>query len=217
MPGLTAYVGLLDHGRPKAGETVVVSAAPGRSASSSARSRASRAAARSGSPAPTKCDYVIKELGFSTAVNYKADDFRERLKDACPDGIDVYFDNVGGPVAEAAASLFNLFGRMPVCGRIAAYNSVPTVNGPDPLARFMGLVLTRRLAVRGFIVSDHYDRAPGFTRDMAAWLRSGEVRYREDIVEGLERAVEAFQGLMQGRNRGKLIVKVGNDPTRRAA
>lgn len=215
MPGLTAYVGLLDHGRPKAGETVVVSAAAGavgQVVGQLARINGCRAVGIAG--ADDKCDYVVDELGFSAAVNYKAADFPERLKGACPDGVDVYFDNVGGPVSEAVASLFNLNGRMLVCGRISAYNAVPTINGPDPLARFLGLVLTRRLTVRGFLVFDHSDRIPEFAKQMAAWLKSGDVRYREDIVEGIENTVEAFQGLMQGRNRGKLIVKVGDDPTR---
>jgi hypothetical protein len=103
---------------------------------------------------------------------------------------------------------------MLVCGRISAYNAAPTISGPDPLARFMGLALTRRLTVRGFLVFDHADRQEEFLRDMRAWLKSGEVRYREDIVEGIEKTVEAFQGLMRGKNRGKLIVKVGDDPTR---
>jgi NADPH-dependent curcumin reductase CurA len=214
MPGLTAYVGLLDHGKPKAGETVVVSAAAGavgQVVGQLARIKGCRAIGIAG--ADDKCDYVVNELGFTAAVNYKADDYRARLKAACPHGVDIYFDNVGGPVAEAAASLFNLFGRMLVCGRISAYNAPPTVSGPDPLARFMGLTLTRRLTVRGFLVFDHADRRAAFLRDMQAWLKSGEVRYREDIVEGIERTVEAFQGLLTGRNRGKLIVKVGADPT----
>ncbi len=215
MPGMTAYVGLLDHGRPKAGETVVVSAAAGavgQVVGQLARIKGCRAIGIAG--ADDKCDYVVNELGFTAAVNYKAADFRERLKAACPDGVDIYFDNVGGPVADAVVSLFNLYGRMLVCGRIAAYNTPPTVDGPDPLARFMGLVLTRRLTVRGFLVFDHSDRIPEFAKDMAGWLKSGEVRYREDIVEGIEKTVEAFQGLMQGRNRGKLIVRIGDDPTR---
>lgn len=217
MPGLTAYVGLLDHGRPKAGETVVVSAAAGavgQVVGQLARIKGCRAVGIAG--ADDKCAYVVDELGFAAAVNYKAADFRDRLKQACPNGVDIYFDNVGGPVAEAVASLFNLYGRMLICGRIAAYNTPPTVSGPDPLARFMGLTLTRRLTVRGFLVFDHSDRIPDFARDMTAWLKSGEVRYREDVVEGIEKTVEAFQGLMQGRNRGKLIVKVGDDPTQAA-
>ncbi len=218
MPGLTAYVGLLDHGRPKPGETVVVSAAAGavgQVVGQIARIKGCRAIGVAG--ADDKCDYVVNELGFTAAVNYKAEDFRDQLKAACPDGVDIYFDNVGGPVADAAASLLNLYGRMLVCGRISAYNTPPTVSGPDPLARFMGLTLTRRLTVRGFLVFDHNDRIPDFTRDMTAWLKSGEVRYRDDIVEGIEKTVEAFQGLMKGRNRGKLIVKIGDDPTRSGA
>jgi len=218
MPGLTAYVGLLEHGRPKAGETVVVSAASGavgQVVGQIAMLKGARAVGIAG--ADDKCAYVADELGFSAAVNYKAADFKEQLKAACPDGVDVYFDNVGGPVADATVALFNDFGRMPVCGRIAAYNQAPTVSGPDPLARFMGLVLTRRLAVRGFIVFDHAERIGDFERDMSGWLAEGKVRYREDVVEGFDKTVAAFQGLLGGRNRGKLIVKVSDDPTRRAA
>jgi NADPH-dependent curcumin reductase CurA len=215
MPGLTAYAGLLEHGRPKAGETVVVSAASGavgQVVGQIARIKGCRVVGIAGTD--EKCGYVTSDLGFTAAVNHRAPDFLDQLKAACPDGVDVYFDNVGGPVAQAVAPLFNDFGRMPVCGRIAHYNEIATVNGPDPLARFMTLVLTRRLSVRGFIVTDHADRDPDFQREMSRWLRGGEVRYREDIIEGFDNTVEAFQGLLQGRNRGKLLIRVGDDPTR---
>ncbi len=222
MPGLTAYVGLLEHGKPQAGETVVVSAASGavgQVVGQIAKLQGCRVVGVAG--AADKCAYVVEELGFDTAVNYREPDFAERLAAACPDGVDIYFENVGGAVFDAVLPLMNDFGRIPVCGRIAHYNDGGVgggkAEGPDRLVRLMGLVLVRRLTLRGFIVFDHAERQPDFLRDMAGWLASGAVRYREDIVEGLESAVAAFQGLLQGRNRGKLLVRVGEDPTRGAA
>jgi NADPH-dependent curcumin reductase CurA len=199
MPGFTAYAGLLLHGRPKEGETVVVSAAAG-------------AVGIAG--ADDKCRMILDEFGFDAAVNYKDRDFRDRLAQACPKGVDIYFENVGGDVFRAVLPLLNDFARIPVCGRIAHYNDTGLPEGPDRLAQFMGLVLTRRLSVRGFIQFDHLDLMPDFRRDMATWIREGKVRYREDIVQGFGNTVEAFRGLLTGRNRGKLIVQVGDDPTR---
>jgi NADPH-dependent curcumin reductase CurA len=215
MPGFTAYVGLLDLGQPKAGETVVVSAAAGavgQVVGQLAKLRGCRAVGIAGSD--DKCEYVVNELGFDAAVNYNASDFNERLAAACPQGVDVYFENVGGKVLEAVLELFNDFARMPVCGSISQYNATALPQGPDKLPRFMRVVLTRRLSVRGFIQFDHRERLPDFQREMSQWLRSGQIKYREDIVQGLENAVEAFQGLLSGRNRGKLIVQVAADPTR---
>ncbi|MGF1552886.1 MAG: NADP-dependent oxidoreductase [Paracoccaceae bacterium] len=215
MPGMTAYVGLLDHGRPKEGETVVVSAASGavgQVVGQIARMKGCRVVGVAG--ADDKCGYVTGELGFDAAVNYKAEDFPDCLARACTDGVDIYFENVGGAVFDAVLPLMNDFGRIPVCGRIASYNDAHA-DGPDRLTRAMGLVLTRRLTLRGFIVWDHRERQDDFLRDMSQWIADGRVRYREDVVEGLENAVEAFRGLLSGRNRGKLIVKVGEDPTGR--
>ncbi|MGN6773294.1 MAG: NADP-dependent oxidoreductase [Rhizobiaceae bacterium] len=214
MPGFTAYAGLLLHGRPKKGETVVVSAASGavgQIVGQIARIKGCRAVGIAG--ADDKCRMILEEFGFDAAVNYKDKDFRDRLAEACPKGIDVYFENVGGDVFRAALPLLNDFARIPVCGRIAHYNDTGLPEGPDRLAQFMGLVLTKRLSVRGFIQFDHLDLMPDFRRDMAAWIHEGKVRYREDIVEGLENTVEAFRGLLTGRNRGKLIVQVSDDPT----
>ena len=215
MPGFTAYAGLLLHGRPQAGETVVVSAASGavgQIVGQIARIKGCRAVGIAG--AEDKCRMILDEFGFDAAVNYKDADFRDRLVQACPKGADVYFENVGGDVFRAVLPLLNDFARIPVCGRIAHYNDTALPQGPDRLAQFMGMVLTKRLSVRGFIQFDHLDLMPDFRRDMTAWIRDGKVRYREDIVEGLENTVEAFRGLLTGRNRGKLIVKVGDDPTR---
>jgi NADPH-dependent curcumin reductase CurA len=215
MPGFTAYAGLLEHGRPKAGETVVVSAASGavgQIVGQIARIKGCRAVGIAG--ADDKCRMILDEFGFDAAVNYKDENFRDRLAEACPKGIDVYFENVGGDVLRAVLPLLNDFARIPVCGRIAHYNDTALPEGSDRLPQFMGLVLTKRLSVRGFLQFDHLELMPDFRRDMAAWIREGKVRYREDIVQGFENTVDAFRGLLTGRNRGKLIVQVGDDPSR---
>jgi len=210
MPGMTAYVGLLDLGQPKAGETVVVSAAAGAVGSivgQLAKIRGCRAVGVAGSQA--KCDYVVKELGLDACVSYRAPDLFAVLKDACPQGIDVYFDNVGGDVLKTVLRLVNPFARIPLCGLISQYNATELPPGPN-----MGAVLVNRVTIRGFIVSDHVDRMLPFLADMAGWLREGRVKYREDVVEGLEQAPRAFIGLLRGENLGKMLVKVGPDPTR---
>jgi NADPH-dependent curcumin reductase CurA len=215
MPGFTAYAGLLLHGRPKEGETVVVSAASGavgQIVGQIAKIKGCRTVGIAG--ADDKCHMILDEFGFDAAVNYKNEDFRDRLAEACAKGVDVYFENVGGDVFRAVLPLLNDFARIPVCGRIAHYNDTALPEGPDRLAQFMGLVLTKRLSVRGFIQFDHLDLMPDFRRDMPTWIREGKVRYREDIVMGIENTVEAFRGLLTGRNRGKLIVQIGDDPTR---
>lgn len=216
MPGFTAYVGLLEIGQPKAGETVVVAAASGavgQVVGQIAKIKGCRVVGIAG--ADDKCDYVVNELGFDACVNYKEDDFSVQLKDACPDGIDVYFENVGGKVLNAVIELLNDFSRMPVCGLIAHYNDSELPAGPDQLPKLMRAVLTRRVMIRGFLQFDFNSRFPDFLRDMSGWVRSGEVKYREDIVEGLENTVTAFQGLLSGRNRGKLLIRVSPDPTRK--
>jgi NADPH-dependent curcumin reductase CurA len=211
MPGLTAYVGLLDVGRPEPGETVVVSAASGAVGSAVgqiAKIRGCRVVGVAGGKA--KCDYVVDELGFDACVDYKAGDVLPALAAACPGGIDVYFDNVGGAILAAALRLVNPHARVPLCGLISQYNAPEPPPGPN-----WGTLLINRVMVKGFIVSDHLDRLPDFLRECTAWVREGRLRYREDVVEGLEHAPTAFIGLLEGRNFGKLIVKVGADPTRR--
>ena len=214
MPGHTAYVGLLDHGRPNPGETVVVSAASGAVGSvvgQIAKIKGCRVVGIAG--APEKCAYVTNELGFDACVSHRGDDLSGALRAACPGGIDVYFENVGGKVFEAVLPLLNDFARIPVCGRIANYNLTEPPSGPDQVARLMGLTLVRRLTFRGFIVFDHLDRQPDFLRDVAAWIREGRIKYREDVVDGLDRAIPAFLGLLRGENFGKLLVRVSEDPT----
>jgi NADPH-dependent curcumin reductase len=210
MPGMTAYVGVLDFGRPKPGETVVVSAASGAVGSvvgQIAKLQGCRAVGIAGGKA--KCDYVVGELGLDACVDYKAGDFPAALSKACPGGVDVYFDNVGGEILEAVLRLVNPHARVPLCGLISQYNATAPPPGPN-----WGVLLVNRVLVKGFIISDHLDRMPDFLRDCGAWLREGKLKYREDVVTGLENAPSAFIGLLAGRNFGKLIVRVGEDPTR---
>ena len=214
MPGLTAYVGLLDIDQPKEGETVVVSAATGAVGSlvgQIAKLRGCRVVGVAG--APEKCRYAVDALGMDACVSHRDTDLADTLRAACPDGIDVYFENVGGRVLDAALRLMNANGRIPVCGAIAHYNDTGPPSAPDRLAGAMRIILTRRLSVRGFIVFDHHHRIPDFVRDVSGWLRDGRVTYREDVVDGIDNAVEAFRGLLRGENFGKLIVKVSDDPT----
>lgn len=209
MPGFTAYVGLREFGQPQPGETVVVSAASGavgQVVGQIAKMKGCRVVGVAG--AEDKCDYVVSEYGFDACMNYKDEDFEEQLAAACPDGIDVYFENVGGKVFEAVMTLINDFARIPVCGRIAHYNQTRLPEGPDRLIPFMGQILIKRLMFRGFIQSDHHELLPDFRRDMGQWLREGKVKYREDVVEGFENTLSAFQGLLQGNNRGKLVIRV---------
>jgi NADPH-dependent curcumin reductase CurA len=209
MPGMTAYTGLLTIGQPKPGETVVVAAATGPVGSlvgQIARIKGCRAVGIAGGP--DKCRHLIDELGFDAAVDHRAPDLPERLRAACPQGIDIYFENVGGAVWEAVLPLLNNFARVPVCGVVAHYNDTELPPGPNQMPRLMRAVLTKRLTLRGFIVSDFAAQAADFQRDVTAWLSEGKITYREDVVEGLESAPEAFIGLLQGRNFGKLLVRV---------
>ncbi|TIU47965.1 MAG: NADP-dependent oxidoreductase [Mesorhizobium sp.] len=208
MPGFTAYAGLLTIGRPRAGETVVVAAASGAVGSAVgqiARIKGARAVGIAGGP--EKCAFVRQELGFDAVVDHRADNFAEQLKVACPGGIDVYFENVGGPVWDAVFPLLNEFARVPVCGLIAQYN-IPADSGADRLPALMQQVLHRSLTIRGFIQREFVDQRPAFYREMAEWIASGRVRYREDIVDGIGNAPQAFLGLLEGKNFGKLIVRV---------
>jgi len=209
MPGLTAYVGLLDIGEPKPGETVVLAAATGAVGSvvgQIAKLKGCRVVGIAG--AAEKCEYAVKELGYDACVSHYDKDMAAQLAAACPDGIDVYFENVGGSSWEAAMPLLNNFARVPVCGLIAHYNQTELPPGPDRMSLLQGLILRRSLKMQGFIVSNYQNRIPDFVSDMTGWLAQGKVKYREDMVEGLENAPEAFLGLFSGQNFGKLVVKV---------
>ncbi len=213
MPGMTAYTGLLTIGRPEAGETVAVAAASGAVGSvvgQIAKIKGCRAVGIAGGP--DKCAYVEGELGFDACVDHRADGFAARLADACAGGIDVYFENVGGAVFEAVMPLLNPFSRVPVCGLIAHYNDTALPPGPNLVPRLMALVLVRRITMRGFIVRDFADQQDDFLREAGGWVREGRIRWREDVVDGLENAPEALIGLLEGRNFGKLVVRVSEAP-----
>ena len=215
MPGMTAYMGLLEIGQPKSGETVVVAAATGAVGSivgQIARLKGCRVVGIAGSR--EKCEFALNELGFDACINYKDANFRDSLKTACPDGIDVYFESVGGMVFEAIIPLLNFQSRIPVCGLIAHYNDTELPSGPNVLPKFMRVVLTQRVMIRGFIVSDFSDKQSEFLHEMSEWIIEGKIKYKEDIVEGLENAVASFQGLLRGKNFGKLLIQVGKDSTR---
>jgi len=208
MPGFTAYAGLRNIGKPKPGETVVVAAASGAVGSvvgQIAKLRGARAVGIAGGP--EKCAFIRDELGFDVAIDHHTKDFGVQHAAACPDGIDVYFENVGGAVAEAVFPLLNDFARIPVCGLIAHYNNEPA-EGLDRLPGFMRAVLRKSLTVRGFIQREFVDQRPDFLAEASAWIADGRLKFREDIVDGLENAPEAFIGLLQGKNFGKLIIRV---------
>jgi len=206
MPGMTAYVGLLDIGEPKSGETVFVSAAAGAVGSivcQIAKIKGCRVIGSTGSAA--KLAWLIEEVGIDAAFNYKeTPDISTALGHHSPDGIDIYFENVGGAHLEAALGNMNDFGRIPVCGMISQYNL--GIGEPGP--RNMTSIIGKRLKLQGFIVSDHYDRLPQFTVDMTSWIETGKVKWKETVYEGLESAPEAFIGLFKGENFGKMLVKL---------
>lgn len=209
MPGMTAYVGLLDIGQPKAAETVVVSAAAGAVGSAVgqiAKLKGCRVVGLAGSH--VKCRYAVEELGFDACVNYRTEELAPALGRACPNGIDIYFDNVGGPVLAAVLRLIRRNARVALCGLISQYNATELPPGPNLLP-----LLVNRALIKGFIISDHLDRMADFLTDCTRWVKDGKLKYREDVVEGLENAPSAFIGLLQGRNFGKLLIKVGDDPT----
>ncbi len=209
MPGMTAYTGLLDIGRPQAGETVVVSAASGAVGSlvgQIAKLKGARAIGIAGGP--DKCRYVEHDLGFDACLDRRADDLPARLKAACPNGIDVYFENVGGAVFEAVFPLLNNFARVPICGQIATYNATEMPAGSLRTSTLTRAILTKRLTLRGFIVSDFAARHADFLRDVSTWFREGRIKYREDVVDGIDNAPRALIGLLRGENFGKMLVRV---------
>jgi NADPH-dependent curcumin reductase CurA len=206
MPGMTAYVGLLDIGKPIPGETVFVSAAAGAVGSlvcQIAKLKGCRVVGSAGSG--EKVAWLLEQAGVDAAINYKTvADLKEAVGHHCPDGVDIYFENVGGEHLEAALANMNQFGRIPVCGMISQYNLAEGQPGPRNLA----LIIGKRLTLRGFIVSDHRDRSSQFKADMRAWIQGGVVRWEETVFEGLEAAPEAFIGLFEGLNMGKMLVKL---------
>lgn len=212
MPGFTAWAGLLQIGRPQPGETVVVAAASGAVGSvvgQIARIHGARAVGIAGGA--DKCAFVRDVLGFDAVIDHRLPDFAAQLAAACPHGVDVYFENVGGKVFDAVFPLLNDFARVPVCGLISQYNALPqAASGPDRLALVMRDVLKKSLTVRGFIQREFTALRPAFLQEAQGWIADGRLRYREDIVDGLANAPAAFIDLLQGHNFGKLVVKVAD-------
>jgi NADPH-dependent curcumin reductase CurA len=210
MPGFTAYVGLLDIGQPKAGETVVVAAATGAVGSVVGQLAKLKGACVVGiAGGADKCRHAVEVLGFDACLDRHAPDLAAHLAAACPQGIDVYFENVGGEVFSAVLPLLNLHARVPVCGFISHYSDLAPPAGPDRLPGLVATLLARRIRMQGFIILDHYgERFDAFRRDMDAWLLEGRITLREDLVDGLEQAPQALARLLQGGNFGKTVVRV---------
>ena len=208
MPGMTAYFGLLDIGRPKPGETVVVSGAAGAvgaTVGQIARIKGCRAVGIAGGAA--KCRYLVDELGFDAAIDYKTGDVRDGLRTHCPAGVDVYFDNVGGDILDVVLTRLARHARIVICGAISQYNNTAPVKGPS---NYLSL-LVNRARMEGMVVFDYADRFPQAMRDIAAWIAQGKLKSREDIAAGLETFPETLLKLFSGENFGKLVLKVGDD------
>ncbi|MCG6217353.1 NADP-dependent oxidoreductase [Vibrio furnissii] len=210
MPGFTAYMGLLEIGQPKAGETIVVAAATGpvgATVGQIGKIKGCRVVGVAGGE--DKCRHAVDVLGFDACIDHKADDFAEQLAQACPQGIDVYFENVGGKVFDAVMPLLNTKARIPLCGLVSQYNATALPEGPDRLSSLMGMLLVKRIKMQGFIIFDDYGhRYNEFAQDMSQWLAEGKMQYREQIVPGLAQAPTAFMGLLEGKNFGKLVIEV---------
>ncbi|TWX66772.1 NADP-dependent oxidoreductase [Colwellia demingiae] len=213
MPGLTAYMGLLDIGQPKAGETVVVAAATGAVGSLVGQIAKIQGCKVIGIAGGTeKCQYAVDTLGFDACLDHHSDELAALLAKTCTDGIDVYFENVGGKVFDAVLPLLNPKSRIPVCGLISQYNATELPDGPDRLSLLMGTLLVKRAKMQGFIVFDDYGHRYGeFNKAMMTWLSEGKIKYKEHRVEGLENSISSFIGLLEGKNFGKLVVRVGPD------
>ena len=211
MPGYTAYAGLLKIGEPKPGETVVVAAASGpvgATVGQIAKLKGCRVVGIAGGP--EKCAHVVENLRFDACIDHKADNFSDQLKAACPDGVDVYFENVGGRVLYAVLPLLNAFARMPVCGVVSWYNLTGLPDGPDFGPAIMGTILRMKVKVEGFIIFDSFPASlfKDFVSDMSGWLESGQVQYKEQVIDGLEHAPAALNDLLVGNCFGKMVVKV---------
>lgn len=210
MPGFTAYMGLLDIGQPKAGETLVVAAATGPVGATVGQIAKIKGCYTVGvAGGEEKCRYAVEELGFDVCLNHYADDFAEQLAKATPNGIDIYYENVGGKVFDAVYPLLNTGARVPVCGVVSQYNKIESIQGIDRLPDFMTSMIVKRIRVQGFIIFDDYaEHYPAFYQEMSDWIKAGKIKYKEHTVEGLENTVEAFIGLLNGKNFGKLVVKL---------
>lgn len=213
MPGFTAYMGLMDIGKPKAGETLVVAAATGPVGATViqiGKLMGCRVIAVVGDA--EKCRIAKEVFGADIALSHKDEDFAEKLNEACPNGIDIYFENVGGKVFKAVLPLLNPNARIPLCGTISGYNNSELPNGPDYLDKAWSILQTRRIAVKGFIIFDDYGHRYGeFSEQMGKWVAEGKIRYLEQIVDGLENAPDSLKGLLEGQNFGKMVIRVGPD------
>ncbi|WCP69914.1 NADP-dependent oxidoreductase [Vibrio tubiashii] len=212
MPGFTAYMGLLDIGQPKAEDTLVVAAATGAVGSmvgQIGKLKGCRVIGVAGGE--EKCRYAVEKLGFDLCLDHKADDFEQQLAAACDQGIDIYFENVGGKVFDAVMPLLNTGARVPLCGLISQYNATSLPEGPDRMSMLMAQLLIKRIKMQGFIIFDDYGHRYGeFAADMGQWLAEGKIHYREHLVEGFDKAPEAFIGLLEGKNFGKLVIKTND-------
>ncbi len=208
MPGMTAYFGLLEIGKPRPDGTLLVTSAAGAVGSAVGqigKLKGCRIIGVAGSD--SKVDYLVSELGFDDAFNYKTvKNYYRKLRTLCPKGIDVYFDNVGGAVTDAVFRLINVGARIVICGQISQYNLTRPEMGP----RFLWQLIVKRARIEGFLVGDFAERYEAGLQEMASWLADERIRYREDIAEGIEQAPEAFIGLLQGRNHGKQLIKIGS-------
>ena len=215
MPGTTAYVGMHNFAKPQEGETLVVSAASGAvgaTVGQIGKIYGCRVIGVAGTD--DKCEFTKTELGFDDCVNYKDPDFKEKLKFACPEGIDIYWENVGGITFDTVLPLLNDYARIPVCGLISLYNATSLKGGEqDRLPLLFRQILTKRMMIRGFIVFNHYDQREESILALSKWIKEGKIKYKEDFVDGLENAPNAFIGLLNGKNFGKLVVRVNPDPT----
>ncbi len=213
MPGFTAWAGLKHIGEPKPGETIAVAAATGpvgATVGQIGKILGCRVVGIAGGP--EKCEYAVNELGFDVCIDHKAPDFSEQLAKASPDGIDVYFENVGGKVLDAIIPLLNANARVPVCGLVSQYNATELPAGPDRMNWLMGQILRKKIKLQGFIIFDNFGHLyPEFAKEMGAWVEQGKIKYREEIIDGLENAPQAFIGLLKGENFGKRVIRVGSD------
>ncbi|MGP5407020.1 NADP-dependent oxidoreductase [Psychrobacter celer] len=212
MPGFTGYMGLTDIGKPQKGETLVVAAATGpvgATVGQVGNQYGLRTVGIAGGA--DKCEFAVRELGFDVCIDHKANDFAEQLKNACPDGIDIYYENVGGKVFDAVMPLLNAHARIPVCGLVSQYNATDLPEGKDRLGMLMGLILRQRLTVKGFIIFEEYgDHFPEFLETMGKWVESGAVKTKEHITDGLNNAPDAFVKMLNGENFGKTVIKVAD-------
>lgn len=212
MPGFTAWAGLTQIGAPKKGETIAVAAATGpvgATVGQIGKLLGCRVVGIAGGS--EKCAYAVDKLGFDACIDHKGPDFADQLAKASPDGIDVYFENVGGKVLNAVMPLLNPNARVPVCGLVSQYNAIALPDGPDRMNWLMGQILRKKLKMQGFIIFDDFGHLyADFAKEMSGWVESGEIKYREEIIDGLENALDAFIGLLKGENFGKRAIRVGH-------